>query len=265
MTIRAGRLALLLTVILSWPIATLAQSTDSDQVKPVLVELFTSEGCSSCPPADALLSRLSAEQPIPGVHIIALGEHVDYWNRLGWVDRFASAQFTQRQRWYARERFGSGRIYTPQMVVDGSREFVGSYAREARDAIVAAAQASKLPVELDVTRPSRVEAAVDIRVSALPDGNDGGANLWLAVTQNDLQTQVRRGENAGATLEHAAVVRRMAQIGHMPTESAQGFSRRMTVPLDANWPDRPLHVVVFVQEGGTQRVIGAAERRLPGH
>src|SRR5258708_30693112 len=101
---------------------------------PVIVELFTSEGCSDCPPADVLLEKLIATQPIGGAEIIGLGQHVDYWDRLGWKDRFSSSALTNRQQLY-QTRFGTESIYTPQMVVDGRTEFVGSDASAARKAI----------------------------------------------------------------------------------------------------------------------------------
>src|ERR1700730_14496258 len=101
---------------------------------PGIVQLFTSEGCSDCPPADTLLEKLIGTQPIAGAEIIGLGQHVDYWDRLGWKDRFSSAALTNRQQLY-QTRFGTESIYTPQMVVDGRAEFVGSDASAARKAI----------------------------------------------------------------------------------------------------------------------------------
>src|SRR5215470_16941428 len=112
---------------------------------PIVVELFTSEGCSSCPPADAFLAQLEARQPVVGAEVIAIEEHVDYWDQLGWRDPFSSADWTERQRKYAAV-LGNGNIYTPQMVVNGSVEFVGSRERSGRSAIDQAAQQKTIPL-----------------------------------------------------------------------------------------------------------------------
>src|SRR2546430_11354979 len=114
---------------------------------PVLVELFTSEGCSSCPPADLLLSRLQQSQPIAGVEVIALSEHVDYWNQLGWTDPFSLAGLTERQRQYAAALRGEG-VYTPQMVLDGKTGFVGSDSQKALGAIAQAAKSPRTGIDL---------------------------------------------------------------------------------------------------------------------
>ena len=117
------------------------------QKTPVLVELFTSEGCSSCPPADDVLARLEQDQPFPDIEIIALGQHVDYWNRLGWADPFSSAAFSGRQYNYA-EAFGRDGVYTPQMIIDGRAEFPGSTGTKAREAIINAAKSPKATINL---------------------------------------------------------------------------------------------------------------------
>src|SRR5438876_2184815 len=121
------------------------------KVTPIIVELFTSEGCSSCPPADEVLARLERTQPVPGAEIIPLSEHVDYWNYIGWADPFSAAAFSARQGEYART-FGLDGAYTPQMVIDGQTEFIGSNLSQARSAIAKAAQASKAQVTLTRTK-----------------------------------------------------------------------------------------------------------------
>src|SRR5689334_4635092 len=122
--------------------ATSALAYAQDSRIPVIVELFTSEGCSSCPPADALLARLEKNQPVAGAEVIPLALHVDYWNHLGWADPFSSHQFSERQGEYAAV-FGNDSVYTPQMVVDGVREFNGSNSSLAQEAIAKAARESK--------------------------------------------------------------------------------------------------------------------------
>src|SRR5438105_3206681 len=141
-------LSLFAALALFRPQARVFSSTPETVRAPVVVELFTSEGCSSCPPADALLARL-AEEPLAGnVQLIALEEHVDYWNDLGWADPFSSRDWTSRQYVYS-EALGNGNPYTPQMVVDGAVEFVGSQKQKARQAILEAAGKTKIPVTLE--------------------------------------------------------------------------------------------------------------------
>src|SRR3984957_4273429 len=133
--------------------------SSSDARTPVLVELFTSEGCSSCPPADALLQKLD-QQPIPGEEMIVLSEHVDYWNHIGWKDPYSARFFSDRQGAYAR-RLGLPDVYTPQMVVDGNTQFLGSDAALAQKALAKA-----------LTQPK-----VSIRLSGV---SSGATNLLLA-------------------------------------------------------------------------------------
>ena len=217
---------------------------------PVVVELFTSEGCSSCPPADALLTELD-HQPIPGAEVIALGLHVDYWNQLGWVDRFSSNEFTHRQNEYGR-RFGLDSVYTPQMVVDGRYEFVGNDSNRARKVIADEAQK---------TRSAEVELQqVDDHTLNVQVKNAGGSpDVLLAITENGLSTSVRAGENGGRELRHSAVVRELTRLG---TAKAGQFQKRVTVPKNDDWKRVNLRAVAFVQTAGTGEILGAAAIRL---
>ena len=224
----------------------------------VLVELFTSEGCSSCPPADALLSRLSAAQGVPGVEIIALEEHVDYWNQLGWTDPFSSAQFSRRQEAYA-EVTGERGVYTPQMVVDGRRSFVGSEERQARQAIAAAAREKKTRVWLLLRAFGHArETTLEVHVPPLESSRQGDvAEIYLAITEDGLESAVRRGENAGLKLAHAAVVRSLRRI-RVASVSAEAFEGDVRLEIEPAWNAARLHAIVFVQERKSRRVLGAA-------
>jgi hypothetical protein len=226
---------------------------------PVLVELFTSEGCSSCPPADRLLARLVREQPIEGAEIIALEEHVDYWNRLGWADPFSSGHHSARQQEYARA-FGKA-IYTPQMVVDGWSEFVGSDARRLREAIERATQAPKADVRIARTDSKDGDGAIalQVRVEQVPQvaARDGGA-VFLAITEDDLESSVTRGENAGRRLTHVAVVRSLQRMGKLDDKASVPFERALVVDIRPEWNREKLRAVVFVQDLRRLRIFGAA-------
>jgi hypothetical protein len=238
-----------------------AASASTGKRVPVLVELFTSEGCSSCPPADALLFELE-KQPVENAEIIALGEHVDYWNYIGWTDRFSSARFSDRQSEYA-GTFGLESVYTPQMVVDGEAEFNGTSERRARRAIAEAAARPKATVTLRVEpvsgRPERFQ--VTVLPGGFPAGTKGRVRLFLAVTETGLETTVRRGENEGRVLRHTGVVRSLAALPDVnPATSAPVVS---VLDLDPQWVRKNLRVVAFLQQAPAGRVIGAASVRLP--
>ncbi len=219
---------------------------------PVLVELFTSEGCSSCPPADALLTTLVHAQPVPGALVIALGEHVDYWDHGGWADPFSSHALTVRQNDYAAS-FHNSTVYTPQMVVDGHAEFVGSDDAKASATIANAARAPKAQVSV---APGAEAGTVAVTVRGLPRLAPGeAADVYLAVTEDGLRSQVRGGENAGRTLTHVAVVRSLERLG--TAQAGQTFSvQHRLPPRETRGGGR--NIVVFVQARSSRRVLGAA-------
>jgi hypothetical protein len=190
-----------------------ATEADASQVRQqVLVELFTSEGCSDCPPADALLGRLDATQFVPGAQAIVLSEHVTYWNHDGWVDPYSLDEMTQRQSGYA-SRFRIDSVYTPQAVVDGDAQMIGSDTAALSHAISAAAQKPK--PELRIEGASWNGNTIGFAVKA-PDGSHGVLNIALA--EDATSSAVSRGENAGKTLHHVAVVRFLKSMGRNKTD-----------------------------------------------
>lgn len=225
---------------------------------PVLVELFTSEGCSSCPPADALLSRLGQTQPVRGADIIALEEHVDYWDRLGWKDPFSSEAATERQGEYDQSFAGNG-VYTPQMVVDGRAKFVGSSDSDALRAIRTASQAPKPAVRLSWEK----DDVLTIHIEPLNNSAEhDGQQVYLAVAENMLHSDVKRGENAGRGLEHNGVVRQLTPLGKIDAASA-GFSSGVAVHSAREWNRGNLRAVVFVQERRSRHILAAAAIPFP--
>jgi hypothetical protein len=222
----------------------------------VIAERFTSEGCSSCPPADTLLRQLADAQPFDGAHLIALEEHVDYWDRLGWRDPFSSAQFTTRQTEYSDRVFRTSAIYTPQLVVDGVSECVGSD-RSAIGAIVADSihkpraavrvQSVQVASHLSVTVSIEVPAAVARR---------GVADVFVVVAERGLVSVVGHGENGGRTLVHGAVARLLAQIGDL-SQRDRAFTGTVDVAIARNWNIGNLQIVGVIQERDSRRILGA--------
>jgi hypothetical protein len=228
----------------------------------VLVELFTSEGCSSCPPADAFLQKLDA-QPISGEEMIVLSEHVDYWNHIGWKDPYSSHFYSERQSAYAR-RLGLSDVYTPQIIVDGTSQFVGSDEALADKAFAKALTKPKITMRLTSISIS----ATDVLLAHLETGalqESFGlhvADVYVAVALNRAESQVAHGENAGRTLTHTAVVRSIVRVGSI--RQGQAFAQDIQIKLDPGTDAHNLRLITFVQEPGQGRVIGAAMHAVDG-
>ncbi len=227
---------------------------------PVIVELFTSEGCSSCPPADKVLAELESAQPVAGAEIIALSEHVDYWNYIGWSDPFSSEAFSARQQGYA-PVFRNDGVYTPQMVVDGQAEFLGSNPDKAKTAIARAAKLPKGEVSIHFEQAAQT-VKLKIGVTKLPAISAGdSAEVLLAITEANLSSHVVRGENSGRRLLHTAVVRELRSLGNM-RDSGKPFEAETTAMLGKDWKRANLKAVAFVQERNHKRILGAAAINL---
>ncbi|HKS83243.1 MAG TPA: DUF1223 domain-containing protein [Candidatus Acidoferrales bacterium] len=233
---------------------------------PVLVELFTSEGCSSCPPADTILQKLVERQPISNADVIAIEEHVDYWNHDGWIDPFSSVEWTDRQMIYSPLTNDTG-PYTPEMVVDGKTSFAAADPPKVVSSIEAAAATHKVEVSISaegVAEKNSREFNVTVGKLISPPAGDS-AEVWLAVTEDGLRSSVSAGENAGHALTHVATLRTMHKIGVTGANAAQNsFSSRTRVKFDSHWNAANLHVIVFVQEKKSHAILGVASAKLAG-
>jgi hypothetical protein len=232
-----------LLAILSLPMVVAQSST------PVLVELFTSEGCSSCPPADALLRRLDASQPVSGVQLIVLGEHVDYWDDQGWRDVYSDHDFTVRQQNYV-NRLRLQSPYTPQMVVDGSVDLLGSDSQRANQAFEKARTQPKVSLQISSVSVENGVVRAHIESSALPSA----AELFVALALDHAESQVLRGENGGHRLEHVAVALNLTGAGKVAKDAAVAKDVRLkTKPSDAGY-----RLIAFVQEPNQGKILGVA-------
>jgi hypothetical protein len=230
---------------------------NANSLTPVVVELFTSEGCSSCPPADLLLQKLD-KQPIPGAQLIVLSEHVDYWNHIGWTDPFSSAAYSERQNTYG-NRLRLESVYTPQMVVDGSDEFVGNDSHEATKAFEKAAANTKVPVRISGATIEGNIVKAHLETDALP-AQSKKADLVFVVALNHAESQVARGENSGQHLTHVAVVRALVKAGSL--SKGQSFSQDVSAKIESGVDPSQLRVIAFLQESGQGRILGASVTQL---
>jgi hypothetical protein len=234
-----------------------AQSTPpaSDQARvPVLVELFTSEGCSDCPPADRLLEELDTKQFVPGAQAIVLSEHVTYWNHLGWRDPFSLDEMDFRQKEYG-SRFNLESIYTPQAVIDGNAQLVGNNAAGVAEAVEHAASKPKKP--LAIADAHWENGAVSFAVRG---ATDSGSKLVAVLAADGTGPKITRGENTGRTIHHVAVVRAIKEFG---SNAADGRTLRLSGgSLAHDTASAPLRLVVFLVDRKSGHVIAVSEQVL---
>ncbi|HVT96852.1 MAG TPA: DUF1223 domain-containing protein [Acidobacteriaceae bacterium] len=219
---------------------------------PILMELFTSEGCSSCPPIDAWAARLDQFQPIARGQIILLSEHVDYWDHDGWKDPFSSPALTERQSNYERG-LGQSNVYTPQVVVDGDVEVHPWKTEEVKSSLDKAALAQTMAVKIDDVALANGELTGKVDA----DGTGGKhGDVFVAVALEKTETDVLGGENHGKKLTNVGVVQSLVKIGKV--EKGKAFVQDFRVKVGQGADAGNLRVVAFVQEPGPGKVLGAA-------
>jgi hypothetical protein len=248
-------LAVALVGAAGFSLAAYAQKPSDTTSKPaVLVELFTSEGCSSCPPADAVLAELDRRKSFAGVPIVVLSEHVDYWDHDGWRDPFSSAQWTARQNSYG-DRFRLDSVYTPQMIVNGDQQVLGSDGIQIAHAIEKAGQQDKVTLEITNTAWSGDSLQATVSVTNISDAATRGTNLYAVLADDADASDVSGGENSGRRLRHVAVVRVMRKV----TKLQGPYNGQLQIALPRGVTHGKMRLIVFAQQGDNGQVFGAAE------
>jgi len=242
--------------VLSWGAEGKTSAEGKTAPVPVLIELFTSEGCSSCPPADAWLLQLDKAQPVPGAQLIVLSEHVDYWNHDGWKDPYSSSLVTERQTDYE-HALRLNEAYTPQVIVNGTANLKLSDTPRIRETFQQAAAASTVPVTITSVAADPGNASI-LRARVEVDGSsvERGADIYEAVALDHAESQVLHGENGGKHLVHAAVVEQFSKIGKI--SKGKNFSRDIELKLKPGTDPKNTRLIIFVQEPGPGKVLGAA-------
>jgi hypothetical protein len=231
----------------------------SSPTNPVLVELFTSEGCSSCPPADIFLQKLDASQPIPGAQLIVLSEHVTYWDHDGWKDSNSSQFLTDRQSSYE-GALGEKTVFTPQLIVDGTQQMRLGNPQQIEDLLKKAAAAPKVPIRIgevtaDAGNPTTLRAHIETDMNF----EKHNADVYVAIALDHVESQVLRGENGGRHLVHVAVVQELTKVGKL--QKGKTFAQDVQLKLKSGTDPKNVRVVALIQESGPGKVLGAAARK----
>ena len=233
-----------------------AAETPSTNARPVLLELFTSEGCSSCPPADLFIKKLDTAQPIAGAQLIVLSEHVTYWDHDGWKDPYSLALSTDRQSGYVRG-MGLSTAYTPQAIANGKSELRLSEPQQVSQLLLKDASSSQIPVSIS---PLSVDGSVPAILHAHVGINGGeskrSADIFAAIALDHAKSQVAHGENGGRVLTHVAVLQELVKIGRL--QKGKTFSEDIQIKLPLNMDSHNLRMIVFVQEPELGSILGAA-------
>jgi hypothetical protein len=237
------------------------QSTDTSSkgLPSILVELFTSEGCSTCPPADLVLEQMD-KQPIPGAQLIVLSEHVDYWDHEGWKDPYSSSSATDRQNEYV-HAFGLKTAYTPQIFVDGSSEMHLNDPEQVDQVFQKAISANRTAVHIaSLTVDTGTSTVVRGRIEVGENSGKNKANVYVVIALDHVESQVMRGENGGKHLTHVAVVQELKKIAKL--EKGKSLDQEFELKLKPGTDPANVRIIAFVQEPGPGRVWGAAFRKL---
>ena len=235
----------------------LGNKSNTKEKVPILIELFTAEGCPMCPPADKNLVYLEREQPFPEAEIITLSLHVDYWNSRGWKDEFSSPMFTRRQDIYA-QIFRVREIYTPQMVIDGRTQLPGADLAKTRQAITENAKQLKGKIEITSTKDAASDIKLHVNISDLPVHEN--STVFLAIAEDNLAS--KRGKSASTQREYVSVVRELKSLG--PLNAAQNrLETEIALQFQPAWKKESLKFIVFVQENANRKILAVNKIKLP--
>jgi len=231
----------------------------SSRPNPVLIELFTSEGCSSCPPADIFLQKLDAAQPIPGAQLIVLSEHVTYWDQDGWKDPNSSPLLTDRQSSYEGP-LGENTVFTPQLIVDGTQQMRLGNRQQVEDLLKKAASTPKVPIRIgEITVDAGNPTTLRTHLETDANFEKHNADVYVAIALDHVESQVLRGENGGRHLVHVAVVQELTKVGKL--QKGKTFAQDVQLKLKPGIDPKNVRLVALVQESGPGKVLGAALRK----